>query len=45
LYWNAGRHLSVSAAYAHFFVGTLLAKASPPGRDVEYAGVRTTYKF
>src|SRR5258708_2468092 len=45
VYWNAGRHLSVSTAYAHFLVGTFLAKASPPGRDVDYAAVSTTYKF
>src|SRR5258708_9760889 len=45
VYWNAGRHLSVSTAYAHFLVGTFLAKASPPGRDVDYATVWTTYKF
>jgi len=45
VYWNAGRHLSVSTAYAHFLVGTFLAKASPPGRDVDYAAVWTTYKF
>src|SRR6267154_1800191 len=45
VYWNASRHLSVSTAYAHFLVGTFLAKASPPGRDVDYAAVWTTYKF
>jgi hypothetical protein len=45
VYWKASRHLSVSAAYAHFFVGTFLMKASPPGRDVDYAAVWTTYKF
>jgi len=32
-------------AYAHFLVGNILAKASPPGRDVDYAAVWTTYKF
>jgi hypothetical protein len=45
VYWKASRHLSVSAAYAHFFVGSFLMKASPPGRDVDYAALWTTYKF
>src|SRR5258705_17076 len=36
VYWNAGRHLSVSTAYAHFLVGKFLAKASPPGRELDY---------
>ena len=45
VYWRASRHLSVSAAYAHFSVGSFLMKASPPGRDVDYAAVWTTYKF
>jgi hypothetical protein len=45
VYWNATRHLSVSSAYGHFLVGTFLANASPPGKDVNYAGVWTTYKF
>jgi hypothetical protein len=45
VYWKATRHLTVSAAYAHFFVGSFLMKASPPGRDVDYAAVWTTYKF
>ncbi len=45
VYWNATRHLSVSTAYAHFFVGPFLTQASPPGRAVDYASVWTTYKF
>jgi hypothetical protein len=45
VYWKASRHLSVSAAYARFYVGSFLMKASPPGRDVDYAAVWTTYKF
>jgi hypothetical protein len=45
VYWNATRHLSVSTAYGHFFVGSFLAQPSPPGKDVNYAGVWTTYKF
>jgi Alginate export len=44
-YWNANRHLSVSAAYAHFYVGSFLMNASPQGKDVNYAAVWTTYKF
>jgi hypothetical protein len=45
VYWNATRHLSVSTAYGHFFVGSFLAQESPLGKDVNYAGVCTTYKF
>jgi hypothetical protein len=45
VYLNVSRHFSVSAAYAHFFVGSFLTKASPPGRAVDYVGVWTTYKF
>jgi hypothetical protein len=45
VYWKATRHLSVSAAYAHFSVGSFLMKASPRGRDVDYAAVWTTYKL
>jgi hypothetical protein len=45
VYWKASRHISVSAAYAHFSVGSFLMKASPSGRDVDYAAVWTTYKF
>ncbi len=45
VYWNASHHLSVSTAYGHFFVGSFLTKASPPGKAVDYAAVWTTYKF
>lgn len=45
IYLRAGRHLSVSAAYAHFSVGSFLREASPPGRNVDYAALWTTYKF
>jgi hypothetical protein len=45
VYWKASRHLSVSTAYADFFVASFLMKASPPGRNVDYAAVWTTYKF
>ncbi|HEY4381441.1 MAG TPA: alginate export family protein [Acidobacteriaceae bacterium] len=45
VYWNASRHFSVSGAYGRFLVGPFLANASPPGKDVNYAGVWTTYKF
>jgi hypothetical protein len=45
IYWKTSRHLSVSVAYGHFFAGSFLVKAAPPGRDVDYAGVWTTYKF
>jgi hypothetical protein len=45
IYWKASRHISVSAAYAHFFVGSFLVSASTQGKDVNYAAVWTTYKF
>jgi len=45
VYWNASRHLSVSAAYGHYFVGSFLTKALPPGRNMDYAALWTTYKF
>ncbi len=45
VYWNASHHLSVSTAYGHFFVGSFLTQASPPGKAVDYAAVWTTYKF
>jgi hypothetical protein len=45
IYWRASRHFSVSTAYAHFSVGPFLMKASPPGRNVDYAALWTTYKF
>ena len=44
-YWRASRHISVSAAYAHFHVGPFLINASPQGKDVNYGAVWTTYKF
>jgi hypothetical protein len=44
-YWRASRHISVSAAYAHFYVGSFLMNASPQGKDVNYGAVWTTYKF
>lgn len=45
VYWKASHHISVSAAYAHFFVGSFLVNATPQGKDVNYAAVWTTYKF
>jgi hypothetical protein len=44
-YWRASRHISVSAAYVHFYVGSFLMNASPQGKDVNYSAVWTTYKF
>jgi hypothetical protein len=41
---GASRHFSVSTAYAHFSIGSFLMKASPPGRNVDYVAVWTTYK-
>jgi hypothetical protein len=39
------RHLLLSAAYGHFFIGPFLVKASPPRRSVDYAASWVTYKF
>jgi Alginate export len=44
LQWNIGRHLTVSAVYAHFFTGEFL-KESPPGKDVNYASAWVTFRF
>jgi hypothetical protein len=45
VYWQINRHLLLSAAYNHFFVGPFLVKASPPRRSVDYAAAWVTYKF
>jgi hypothetical protein len=45
VYWRASRHISASAAYAHFFVGSFLVNASPQGKDVNYGAIWTMYKF
>lgn len=45
VYWQINRHLSVSAAYNHFFVGPFLVKATPPRQSVDYAAAWVTYKF
>jgi alginate export protein len=45
VYWKASRHLSVSAAYAHFYAGSFLMEVSPRGKDTDYAAAWTTYKF
>jgi Alginate export len=45
VYWQVTRHLSVSAAYNHFFVGPFLLTAAPPGRSVDYGATWLSYKF
>jgi Alginate export len=45
VYWQINRHLLLSAAYDHFFVGPFLVKATPPRRSVDYAAAWVTYKF
>jgi Alginate export len=45
VYWQVTRHLSVSAAYDHFFAGPFLIKAAPPGQSVDYGAVWLDYKF
>jgi hypothetical protein len=43
LAWEATRHLTVSAAYTHFFAGQFIRQNL--GTDVNFAAVRATYKF
>lgn len=45
IYWQADRHLSISAAYTHFFVGPFFTQGASPGRNVDNAAIWTTYKF
>ena len=42
--WQLQRHLTLSAAYAHFFAGDFL-KDSTPGKDVDYASAWLTLRF
>jgi hypothetical protein len=42
--WDANRHFSVTAAYAHFFAGAFL-KESGPRKDVDYGSAWVSYKF
>lgn len=42
--WQLQRHLTFTAAYAHFFAGDFL-KDSTPGKDVDYASVWITFRF
>lgn len=41
--WQATRHLSVSAAYTHFFAGQFITQNG--GEDVNYGAVWVTYRF
>ncbi|WP_321474646.1 alginate export family protein [uncultured Paludibaculum sp.] len=42
--WRFNRHWSATAIYLHFFPGDFLRQA-PPGRNVNFVAVWTTYKF
>ena len=42
--WQCQRHLTFTAAYAHFFAGDFL-EDSTPGKDVDYASAWLTFKF
>jgi hypothetical protein len=42
--WRLQRHLTFTAAYAHFFAGTFLEE-STPGADVDYVSAWLTFKF
>lgn len=45
IHWQANRHLTISAAYTHFFVEPFLSQGPSPGRDVDNAAIWATYKF
>jgi hypothetical protein len=42
--WRVGRHVTLTAVYAHFFAGPFLDR-SGPGGDVGFAGAWVTCKF
>ena len=42
--WRFQRHLTLTAAYAHFFTGDFL-KESTPGKDVDYFSTWLTFRF
>ena len=42
--WQWNRHLTLSADYAHFFVGDFL-KQTTPGKDVDYVSAWITCRF
>jgi Alginate export len=44
LEWQADRHITLTADYAHFFAGEFL-KQTTPGKDVDYFSVWLTYRF
>jgi len=41
--WQIDQHLKLSAAYVHFFAGPVVTNAG--GKDTDYVGVWTSYKF
>ncbi len=42
--WSLGRHVSVGAAYGHFFDGPFLQEVGL-GRDIDYASATFTFRF
>ena len=44
LQWNASRHFTASAVYAHFFTGDFLTEG-PVGKDVNYVSACVTFRF
>jgi hypothetical protein len=42
--WRIQRHLTLTAAYAHFFTGSFLDE-STPGKDVDYVSTWLAFKF
>ena len=45
IYWQADRHLLVSAAYNHFFAGPFLKDTKSPGKNVNYVAISASYTF
>jgi hypothetical protein len=42
--WAIQRHLTVTAAYSHFFAGPFLEE-SGSGEDIDYVSAWLTFKF
>lgn len=45
IYWQVDRHLSLAAAYTHFFAGPFLTHGASPGRSVDNPAIWADYKF
>jgi len=43
LTWRASRHITLSAAYTHFFAGSFIQQNS--GEDVNFGALSAAYRF